>query len=449
MKGSSRSGTLSYVCGQCGHHSPKWMGFCPQCRSSEALVEAVRSHAGRSQAVDVVSATAGHSATDDRSAVGIREVDRVLGGGIVPGAAILVGGEPGIGKSTLLLQVADSIAGRDGAVLFTTAEESVHQVQMRARRIAISSAGVEIAAVYDVDEIIATASARRPGALIVDSIQAVSSTDISGSSGGVSQVRASAARLIAFAKSSGIPVILVGHVTKDGSIAGPRTLEHMVDVVLYLEGDSEHGLRFLRGIKNRYGSVNEVGVFTMTQEGLAEVPDPSGLLVSHRDVEAAGSVLFPTVEGKRPMIVEVQALVVRSEAPQPRRAVTGLPAARVHQLLGVLERHMSMALRDFEVYVSIMGGLRVTEPAVDLPVALAVASAYTNTPLGGAAAWGEVGLTGELRPVARPVARLAEVERMHGGPAVSFESHRRLCDVLATVGITSCEPLSSKAARSG
>ncbi|MCL1599641.1 MAG: DNA repair protein RadA [Actinomycetia bacterium] len=434
MKGSSRNETSSYLCQQCGYRSGKWMGFCPQCRNQEALVQTVAVPRRNSGKVEVVSATAGRSTVRDRSAVGIGELDRVLGGGIVPGAAILVGGEPGVGKSTLLLQVADSVAENDGTVLIATAEESVHQVQMRARRVGVASPGVEIASVYDVDDIVAAATERRPRLLIVDSIQAVSSMDVGGSAGGTSQVRESAARLISFAKSSGVPLVLVGHVTKDGSIAGPRTLEHMVDVVLYLEGESEQGLRFLRGIKNRYGSVNEVGVFTMTTEGLVEVPDPSGLMISHRDTDAAGSVLFPTIEGKRPMVVEVQALVVKTEAPQPRRAVTGLPAARVHQLLGVLERHAAMPLRQFEVYVSVMGGIKVTEPAVDLPVALAVASAYADLRLGGTAAWGEVGLTGELRPVGRPTVRSAEVERIHAGPVVSSESHRRLFDAMVAVG---------------
>ncbi len=414
------------------------MGFCPQCRVQEALGETFPALARvTTGTVEVVSATSDRSADRDRSPVGIGELDRVLGGGIVPGVAILLGGEPGIGKSTLLLQVADSVAGTDGTVLFATGEESVHQVQMRARRIGVSSAGVEIAAVCDVDDIVATAAERRPSALIVDSVQTVSSMDIGGSAGGTSQVRESAARLITFTKSSGMPLVLVGHVTKDGSIAGPRTLEHMVDVVLYLEGESDEGLRFLRGIKNRYGSVNEVGVFTMTQEGLAEVPDPSGLLLSHRDADAPGTVLFPTVEGKRPVVVEVQALVVKSGAPQPRRAVTGLPVARVHQLLGVLERHASLPLRDFEVYVSVMGGVKITDPAADLPVALAIASAYADLPLGGTAAWGEVGLTGNLRPASRPAMRLAEVKRLNAGPVVSPEGSRRLSDAMAAVGFTS------------
>ncbi len=359
----------------------------------------------------------------------------------MPGAALLVGGEPGIGKSTLLLQAADQIARLRGVVLVATAEESIHQVQMRARRIGVRSPGVSIAAVSDVDDIVDLAREMMPAAVFVDSIQTISSSDVSGSAGGTSQVRESAARLIRFAKTLGIPVILVGHVTKDGSIAGPRSLEHMVDVVLYLEGDLHRDLRFLRGVKNRYGSVNEVGVFEMTQIGLAEVLDPSGLLVADRDDGAAGSVLFPALEGKRPLVVEIQALVVQSDASAPRRSVNGLAPARVHQILGILERHAAIPLRRYEVYVSVMGGFRITEPASDLPTALAIVSAYTSVPLGSAAGWGELGLTGDIRPVSQPSIRRAEVERIAAGPIISpDEGSRKLVDALALSGILASTP---------
>lgn len=371
----------------------------------------------------------------DRQAVGIAEFDRVLGGGIVPGAVLLLGGEPGVGKSTLLLHVADSLAGDDGSALVATAEESVHQVQMRARRVDVGSPGVHVVSVYDVDEIIAVASAMQPDIVIVDSIQTVSTLGVSGTAGGTSQVRESAARLIAFAKSTGTPIVLVGHVTKDGSIAGPRTLEHMVDVVLYMDGESEHGMRFLRGMKNRYGSVNEVGVFSMTSHGLSEVADPSGVLVSHRDPSAPGTVLFPTVEGKRPLVVEVQALVVPTDADNPRRAVNGLPSNRVHQVIGIIERHAAMPLRTADVYVSVMGGIRVTEPGADLPVALAIASSYADVPLERTAAWGELGLTGEIRPVGRSAVRITEAERIGATPILAAEQQsRRLFEVLIECG---------------
>jgi DNA repair protein RadA/Sms len=414
------------------------MGFCPQCRSTEALVETrtpSRTSKGAAE-VEVVAANAPRTTVADRNAVGIGELDRVLGGGLVPGAVVLVGGEPGVGKSTLLLQAAEWVASSVGPVLIATAEESTHQVQMRARRVGVTSDGVLIAAIHDVDDIVDTAAGIDPSLVIVDSIQTVSTAEIGGSAGGVAQVRDSAARLISYAKTSGTPIVLVGHVTKDGSIAGPRTLEHMVDVVLYLEGEADAGLRFLRSMKNRYGSVNEVGVFDMTSEGLAEVPDPSGLLVAHRDESASGTVLFPTIEGKRPMVVEIQALVVPTDVLQPRRSVTGLPSQRVHQILGVLSRHGGFPLRDREVYVSVMGGIKVAEPAADLPVALAVASAVCDVPLKRISAWGELGLTGDIRPASRPAVRTSEIERISAGPIIAPATGvQRLSDALAQAGL--------------
>lgn len=434
MKGNSRVDKPTYLCQTCGHRSAKWMGFCPQCRSQEPLVETVVARP-RTHTVEVVGARAAGAPVSDRDAVGVVEFDRVLGGGIVPGSVLLVGGEPGVGKSTLLLQLADSFAAHGGEVLVATAEESAHQVQMRARRVGVASDGVQIASVYDVDDIISLATERSPRAVIVDSIQTVSSSEVAGAAGGVSQVRESAARLIAHAKSTGMAVILVGHVTKDGSIAGPRTLEHMVDVVLYLEGDADHGLRLLRSIKNRYGSVNEIGVFEMTAEGLSEVPDPSGMLIAHRDEQASGTVLFPMVEGKRPMMVEIQALAVASSSEQARRSVTGLPPARLHQILGVLERHASMPLTRHDVYVSVMGGIRITEPGADLPVALAVASAFADVPLRRTAAWGELGLTGDIRRVGRAAIRRAEASRVGADPIIApGDGLTRLFEVLIECG---------------
>ena len=323
-------------------------------------------------------------------------------------------------------------------MLIATAEESTHQVQMRARRVGVSTDGVDIASVYEVEDIIGLAAERLPGALIVDSIQTVSSVEVGGSAGGMSQVRESAARLIAHAKRTGMPVVLVGHVTKDGSIAGPRTLEHMVDVVLYLEGEVDHGLRFLRGMKNRYGSVNEIGVFEMTQEGLAEVHDPSGVLVSARNEDAPGTVLFPTVEGKRPMMVEIQALTVPTRAEQPRRSVTGVPSARLHQVLGVIERHAGIPLSSFDVYVTVMGGIKLSEPGADLPMALAIVSAYGDVPLRRTVAWGELGLTGEIRPVTRQALRRSESERIAASPILAPDGGAQLLfEVLIECGLGS------------
>ncbi|MEZ5176340.1 MAG: DNA repair protein RadA [Acidimicrobiia bacterium] len=438
MKGTPTAEKLTYRCESCGHTSSRWMGFCPQCRSSEGLVETtVRPHRV-APSIDVVSADAPPKTINGRAPTGLGEFDRVLGGGMVPGVTVLVGGAPGIGKSTLLLHAADRFASSTGPVLIATAEESARQVQLRAHRVGVRTGQVLIASVADVDDIVAIAAARKPAAVIVDSIQTVSSTGSSGAAGGVVQVRDCAARLIAFAKNSDTPVIIVGHVTKDGSIAGPRTLEHMVDVVLYLEGESDAGLRFLRSVKNRYGAVHEVGVFDMTPDGLVEVPDPSGLLVGLRDDTAPGSVLFPAIEGRRPVVVEVQALVVGSNASQPRRSVTGLLPSRVHQILGILTRHARIPLAGQEVYLSVMGGVRISEPAADLPVALAVASAFHDVALGRVAAWGELGLTGDVRPAPRPLVRTAEIERISAGPILCPETgFKRLDRALAATGLAS------------
>ena len=393
------------------------MGFCPQCKRQGALTEhaaaPTRSRSGSLAGPPVVTLLdGGTSSAAARRAVGIEEFDRVIGGGLVPGGVLLVGGEPGVGKSTLLLHVADAVAARGGSALICTAEESADQIALRAVRIGAGSTSVAVAQIDDVDAIIHLATQRRPDVVVVDSIQTVSVEGVQGIVGGTSQVRESASRLIAFAKATATPLVLVGHVTKDGALAGLRTLEHMVDVVLYLEGDVDHGLRFLRSVKNRYGSVNEIGVFDMTKDGLAGVSDPSGLLTEHRTGDQPGSVLFPTVDGRRPMMVEIQALVAPSAGDHPRRAVNGLPPARVHQILGIVERHGGIALSRQEVYVSVMGGVRITEPASDLPVALAVASSVFDVPLGAVAAWGELGLTGEVRPVPRAVSRASEVDRL-------------------------------------
>lgn len=383
------------------------MGFCPQCRSEGSLVESIATAAAASQSHSLREVPVGDK---PRTATGIEEIDRVLGGGLVAGSVVLVGGEPGVGKSTLLLQMAASVAG-SGLVLLASAEESISQVALRADRLRLDPDQLQLISDGRVNAILAACEAERPKLLIIDSIQTVTADDAEGSAGGVVQVRESAARFIDFAKRSGCVVALVGHVTKDGTIAGPKTLEHMVDVVLYLEGEGDGGLRLLRSLKNRYGSVNQVGVFTMGDRGMEEVPDPSGVLVeTHRD-GAPGTVLFPMVEGRRSMLCEVQALVVPSALPQPRRSVKGLDSARVHQLLAVLERHAGIKLGKSDVHVNVVGGVKLRDPAVDLAVAVAIASSVRNRPLPLAAAWGEVGLTGEIRNAAHADRRLEEAKR--------------------------------------
>lgn len=345
-----------------------------------------------------------------RTATGIAEIDRVLGGGLVDGSVVLVGGEPGVGKSTLLLQMAARVAGQ-GPVLLASAEESPSQVALRASRLDLDSPGLHIIADSRVAAILGACVDEQPRLLIVDSIQTVTSDDAEGSAGGVVQVRESASQFIEFAKRTGTIVALVGHVTKDGAIAGPKTLEHMVDVVMYLEGEGDGGLRLLRSLKNRFGSVNQVGVFTMGDSGLDEVPDPSGVLIEAHRAGASGTVLFPMVEGRRSLLCEVQALVVPTVLPQPRRSVKGLDAARVHQLLAVLERHAHVGLGKFDVHVNVVGGVRLRDPAADLAVALAIVSSSLDRPLPLAAAWGEVGLTGEIRNAAHGDRRLEEASR--------------------------------------
>jgi DNA repair protein RadA/Sms len=382
------------------------MGFCPQCRSEGSLQESLSS----------VAASATHALREipldgkTRTATGIGEIDRVLGGGLVAGSVVLIGGEPGVGKSTLLLQMAGRVA-EVGSVLLASAEESASQVALRASRLGIDTPGLRIVSDRRVEAILGACGVEPPGLLIVDSIQTVTSDDADGSAGGVVQVRESAARFIEHAKRSGTVVALVGHVTKDGAIAGPKTLEHMVDVVMYLEGEGDGGLRLLRSLKNRYGSVNQVGVFTMGDSGLDEVPDPSGVLVEAHRAGASGTVLFPMVEGRRSMLCEVQALVVSTTLPQPRRSVKGLDAARVHQLIAVLERHAHIDLGKADVHVNVVGGVRLRDPAADLAVALAIVSSVLDRPLPLAAAWGEVGLTGEIRSATHAERRQEEASR--------------------------------------
>jgi DNA repair protein RadA/Sms len=308
--------------------------------------------------------------------------------------------------------VAASVVAGGGRVLVASAEESLDQIALRARRLGVGADGVLLTAERDVDAIVEAALETVPDLLIVDSIQTVAAKEVGGAPGGVAQVRESAARLINAAKESGVPVVLVGHVTKDGSIAGPKLLEHTVDVVLYLEGDLERGLRVLRSLKNRFGATHQVGLFEMRESGMTEVVDPAGLLLSAQLGDVPGSVVFPAIDGRRPLLVEVQALVAAGGLPQPRRSVKGIEAARVHQVLAVLERHAGLSFAGEDVYVSVVGGLRVRDPGADLPVCIALASSLLSRRIGSVAAWGEVGLTGEIRAVAHGEHRSAEAKRL-------------------------------------
>lgn len=431
---------MRYRCSECGFETPKWMGFCPQCRADGELVAVADSKRGRTRAssagvVVPVSDVAPSSAT--RRSTGFMEVDRVLGGGLVSGAALLLGGEPGVGKSTLLLQIAGGLASRGAGVLVASAEESLDQLALRAGRLGVDVSSVLVTSERDVDAIVSAGEQHRPDLLVVDSIQTIAAREVSGAPGGVAQVRESAARLVHFAKETGVAVMIVGHVTKDGSIAGPKLLEHTVDVVLYLEGDVDRGLRVLRSLKNRFGPAHQVGLFEMAGEGLVEVTDPAGVLLSGDAGSAAGSVVFPAIDGRRPLLVEVQALVASSSLAQPRRSVKGLEAARLHQIIAVLERHGRLSFAGSDVYVSVVGGLRLRDPGADLAMALALASSLLDRPLGPVAAWGEVGLTGEVRAVPHADVRAAEakrlgIERIHGP---NGKGRARLTDILTDAGV--------------
>jgi len=406
----------SWRCQQCGYGAPKWLGRCPDCGEFATFVEEVIASDGGASASaparkpvalgDVVASAS------ERTPVGIPEFDRVLGGGLVTGSLVLLAGEPGIGKSTLLLQAASSLGKSGASVLYVCGEESAEQVKLRAQRVGANQ-GICLLPETDIGVVEATALAERPDLLVVDSIQTMSDPELSGVPGSVGQVRSCAARLMKVAKQQGITVLLVGHVTKEGVIAGPRVLEHLVDTVLSFEGDRDHALRIVRATKNRFGSVSEIGIFEMEEAGLSAVSQVSGALLAGRSADAAGSCVMPALEGTRPLLVEVQALVTPSYLQMPRRLANGIDTARVLQVLAVLERRGGMAFGQHDVYVSVAGGIKISEPAIDLPLAMALASARSDRPVdSGMVAFSELGLTGELRGARQPEERLREAARM-------------------------------------
>jgi len=409
----------AFVCQQCGHTAPRWLGQCPGCEAWSTMVEeAVPEPRGRgARAVGrsgegprpLAAVSAGESI---RRATGLAELDRVLGGGLVQGSVVLVGGDPGIGKSTLALQACGALARQGLPVLYVAGEESPEQVRLRADRLGMAEPGVLIVAETGAEAVTDLIASSRPAAVVVDSIQTLHTSALGSAPGSVGQVRESAGVLVACAKASGVACILVGHVTKEGTLAGPRVLEHLVDTVLYFEGDGAHALRVLRAVKNRFGSTNEVAVFEMGEGGLVEVPNPSAAFLAERPAGAPGSVVLATLEGSRPVLVEIQALVSRSGLAMPRRAAIGLDPGRVALLLAVLEKRMRLPLHDQDVFLNVAGGLRVEEPAADLAVVAAVASSARGRPIADdAVVWGEVGLAGEVRGVGRAEARLREAAR--------------------------------------
>jgi DNA repair protein RadA/Sms len=419
-----------YVCQACGEAFLRWEGQCRSCDAWNTLVETVVREAGPRRAAGPTGGRPGPPIQDlgsvvepdvPRLAIGIGELDRVLGGGLVPGSLVLVGGEPGIGKSTLLLQAAAGVAGRlaptGGHVMYATGEESAGQVRLRAARLGLldgpAATGVRVVPESDVGRVLELARADRPGLLIVDSIQTATVDELDGPAGSVGQVRESALRLMELAKGDGIAVVLVGHVTKDGTIAGPKTLEHLVDAVLGLEGDRSAGLRLLRASKNRYGSTEEVGVFEMGELGLAELTDPARAFLVEHELAAPGSVVAPTLEGSRPLLVEVQALVAPVAYGTPRRTGVGIDPTRLALLVAVLGRRAGIGLAGHDVYANLAGGLDLDEPGLDLPLALALASSLRDRPIRpSTVAIGEVGLLGELRSVTGLERRLREAARL-------------------------------------
>ena len=409
-----------YTCSECGGTSPKWLGKCTHCNAWNTLVESVFDNAAPTKnrfasltAAAPVQALCDIEATDfDRTPTGQDELDRVLGGGIVEGGVVLIGGDPGIGKSTLLLQALDTLQRGGMNALYVTGEESGAQVALRSRRLGIVASQVKVMAETQLEKILATLEAQAPNIAVIDSIQTVYSDQLTSAPGSVAQVRECAAHLTRYAKNSGTAIVLVGHVTKEGTLAGPRVLEHMVDTVLYFEGDTHSSFRLVRAIKNRFGAVNEIGVFAMTEKGLKGVSNPSAIFLSQHSEPVPGSCVMVTLEGTRPMLVEIQALV-DSGGPSPRRLSVGLDKDRLAMLLAVLHRHAGVACMDQDVFVNAEGGVRITEPAADLAVMLAITSSLRGKPLPkGFIAFGEVGLAGEVRPAPRGQERLKEAAKL-------------------------------------
>ncbi len=411
-----------FVCQQCGAEHRKWMGQCPDCGEwnsiSEQVLETGPLKAGRHAPLAAESISRVRGATQPRQATGIEEFDRVLGGGLVPGSAVLIGGDPGIGKSTILLQAAARLA-EVRPVLYVTGEESAEQVRLRGERIGALHEGVKLAAGCELESILATVESLKPAAVIVDSIQTTVSGRLTSAPGTVSQVRECASALIGQAKRMGHGLVLVGHVTKEGAIAGPRVLEHMVDAVIYFEGDRGQAHRILRAVKNRFGPAGEIGVFEMTDRGLVGIRDASRMFLAERAKDAPGSVVLACLEGTRPLLVEVQALVAPTVYAAPKRSAVGLDVARVGMLAAVLERRVGLPLSQHDVYVNVAGGARILEPAADLAVMMAILSAFHERPMDAdAAVFGEVGLTGEVRPVSNPEARAKEAAGLGFGRLV-------------------------------
>lgn len=408
-----------FFCQNCGHEESKWLGQCPMCKEWNTFVEekmtmskTVEAAKSRGE-LEVVTLSSVSTTEDERIKTGIGELDRVLGGGIVPGSLVLVGGDPGIGKSTLLLQVCQRLAENKKKVLYISGEESLKQIKLRANRMGDFSENLYLLCETNLDLIRTVIEREKPETVIIDSIQTMYNEAVGSAPGSVSQVRESTNILMQLAKGMNISIFIVGHVTKEGTVAGPRVLEHMVDTVLYFEGDRHASYRILRGVKNRFGSTNEIGVFEMQRSGLAEVENPSEFMLNGKPEHASGSVVACAMEGTRPMLMEIQALVCKTNFGMPRRTAAGFDYNRVNLLMAVLEKRIGLPLSGYDAYVNIAGGIKMNEPAADLGIVMAIASSYKNHPIAeDTIVFGEVGLSGEVRAVTMPEQRIAEAKKL-------------------------------------
>ena len=407
-----------FFCQNCGHEESKWLGQCPACKEWNTFVEekvtSVKAGTVRDKKeAQIVALSSVETDEDERMMTEMAELDRVLGGGIVPGSLVLVGGDPGIGKSTLLLQVCQRLAAMNKKILYISGEESLKQIKLRANRMGDFSHTLFLLCETNLDMIRNVIEQQTPDMVVIDSIQTMYNEEVGSAPGSVSQVRESTNILMQLAKGLGISIFIVGHVTKEGTVAGPRVLEHMVDTVLYFEGDRHASYRILRAVKNRFGSTNEIGVFEMQKRGLVEVENPSEFMLSGRPEHASGSVVACAMEGTRPMLMEIQALVCKSSFGMPRRTAAGLDYNRVNLLMAVLEKRAGLPLSSYDAYVNIAGGIRMNEPAADLGIVMAIASSYKNKPVSeDAIVFGEVGLSGEVRAVTMPEQRVAEAKKL-------------------------------------
>ena len=440
-----------FSCQNCGYQSPKWLGKCPDCFKWDSFVEeaplpgnlrgtSVRYSPPGSVPVAIDSI---ELETEMRLSTAIAEFDRVLGGGLVPGSLVLIGGDPGIGKSTIMLQALYGLAEAGHRVLYVSGEESIRQLRLRSQRLGTISSELQVACEVSVDAILNMLSAEKPEVLVVDSIQTMFNPELSSAPGSVSQVREATVKLMMTAKQTGLPIFLVGHVTKEGTIAGPRLLEHMVDTVLYFEGDRNHMFRVLRAVKNRFGSTNEIGVFEMKDAGLFEVSNPSAVFLSERPATAAGSVVTASMEGTRPILVELQALASGTSFGTPRRTILGLDANRVALLAAVMEKKLGMHLMGYDIFMNVAGGVKVSEPAVDMAIVTAIASSFLNKAIeGNTVVLGEIGLTGEVRAVGQMENRLSECQKMGFTQCLIPESNSKQAlrmNGLKLIGVKSVE----------